>query len=368
MKTLWRDYWRVPVIGILGAVLAFGGSFAFAPTYASSTKLLVRGRDATFLTTTGQDLSAQPGVVDSSLAKALGETQSALLMSRAVAETVVDRLDLAHPKPEPSGWFGKTKRFIGDAYRQTRAILTFGYYEEPEIREGTIAAVHAGLTAAPVRDSYVLQLTATADDPQLAADIANAAADALVEISTARFRADAESYRDQIRVQLDEAVAQEHAASELVIARRYELGMDTSGHTDLELSPNDLADLGRLEAEHDIAAARYRQLTSQFQDAQANIERGRFEVTRVDQADVPIYPVKPVRYLYLAVGLVFGAVLGFLWSWYRLAKRRRIAAARDAAVDVDLVELELAPEVADPTVALRPVWTTAGDGTSGPRR
>lgn len=363
IKTLWRDYWRVPVIALLGGLLAFGGSFAFAPTYASSTKLLVRGRDATFLTTTGADLSAQPGVVDSSLAKALGETQSALITSRAVAEKVVDQLDLAQPKPEPSGWFAKTRRFLGDGYKRTRAILTFGFYKEPELRAGTIAAVHSGLTAAPVRDSYVLELVATADDPQLAADIANAAADALVEVSTARFRADAESYRDQLKTQFDQAAEQERLASEAIIARRYALGIDATGRSDSEVPPVELAALGRLEEEQSIASARYREVATEYQEAQANVERPRVEVTRVDEADVPLYPIKPVRYLYLGVGLVFGAVIGFFWSWYRLMKRQR--REEDTEPDVSEPEVDLRQAEAAEAVLRLPVWSTASRSPNG---
>jgi len=38
-----RRYWRVALVAVLGALIAFGGSFMNEPTYASSTRLLSAG-------------------------------------------------------------------------------------------------------------------------------------------------------------------------------------------------------------------------------------------------------------------------------------------------------------------------------------
>ena len=71
MWGLVRAYWRIPVIALLGGLIAFGGSFIAAEKYSSTTRVLIRGREATFLTTSGTDLSQAPGVIDASLAKSL---------------------------------------------------------------------------------------------------------------------------------------------------------------------------------------------------------------------------------------------------------------------------------------------------------
>ncbi len=49
-----RPYWRIPVLALLSALLAFGGSFLVTPQYTATTRLLIHGRDATFLNSTGR--------------------------------------------------------------------------------------------------------------------------------------------------------------------------------------------------------------------------------------------------------------------------------------------------------------------------
>ncbi len=212
-RGLARRYWRIPVVAFLGAVLAFVASFAIPKQYASGTRLLVRARSTTFLTDSGDDLSKQPGVIDATLAKALGQTQGALLATRTVAEMVVDELNLdERPAETASGPIGAVRNALTGVYKRTRAILTHGYYKEPALREGAVDAVFAGLSAVPLKDSYVLDLIALADDPVLAANIANAAADALVAVSTARFKEEAERQRDFLSTQRLRAEEQSNAA------------------------------------------------------------------------------------------------------------------------------------------------------------
>ena len=58
-------------------------SYVVYPSYESTTRLLVHGRDATFLTSTGEDLTSQPGVVDASLSQALLATYAGIATSRS---------------------------------------------------------------------------------------------------------------------------------------------------------------------------------------------------------------------------------------------------------------------------------------------
>ena len=102
VSELLHRYWRIPVVGLLAAVLAFTASFLVTPTYESSTRLLVHGRDATFLSSTGQNLTAQPGVIDASLSSALLSTYAGIATSRTVATSVVDELQL-DKQPSPPG-------------------------------------------------------------------------------------------------------------------------------------------------------------------------------------------------------------------------------------------------------------------------
>ena len=83
---LTRKHWRlIVIVAVLASSIAFGASYLFTPSYAATTQILVRAREARFLTSTGQDLSRQPGVVDSNLAKALAQTNAGLVSSRLMS-------------------------------------------------------------------------------------------------------------------------------------------------------------------------------------------------------------------------------------------------------------------------------------------
>lgn len=420
-----RDYWRIPVVAALGGLLAFMASFVVPKEYASSTRLLVRGREATFLTDKAQDLSDQPGVIDSTLAKALGETQSALLSTRSVAEMVVDDLKLDQlPTKSSSGPIGTLRGAVVGVYKRARAIATHGFYKEPTKREAAIDGVYAGLAAGPLKDSYVLELRATADDAKLAAAIADSAADALVTVGSARFREEADRNRTFLEGQVERArkevdaaetelrnYKEEHGISDVALqielntrsadelgtqlrdatvalnASRAELrSVDQSldkvsptisstnsirtgrSTTNIESTIQDSAyqellvkretvraEVASLEAKQaaltrlvDPAAAAtltaeqaqvqqlqlavtsanqtFGNVSAQYQRAVLTSQEIPVELSRVDKPGVPLYPVKPVRYLYLVMGTLCGALLAL--GLTLLDERRRRAVAR----------------------------------------
>ena len=418
MSVLLRTWWRVPVVALLAAVLAFAGSFAIAPTYASTARLLVRGQDATVLSGKGQQL--QQGFMGSDLAKALGETQAALVQTDTVARAVVRDLRLDE-RPQPHrGVFGQAKHLVGALVKRTRAILTHGFYAEPSKSEGLVQGVGAGLSGTPVKDSYVLEVRATSDDPKLSAAIADDAADVLVRTGNERFRGDSTRYRDVLRVRLAAAVAEQATAAQAVGSYKSThgigdisttLGVDAqalqslkdrqrqanadrasaqaqlaSVEQSLALTParsssdqvittgrgtstigssavstayegllvaraqlraqiagldaqaaaiggqlasatssptpltRDEAALAPLLLTQQADSQTVQALTKDFEEATLAAAAGDVQLARVDHAIVPVYPVSPVRYLYLGLGLVLGAVLGLVLSARRLRR------------------------------------------------
>src|SRR5919198_2430642 len=142
--TVVRRFWRsILVVTVLAGVVAYAISFLMSPQYAATSRLLVRAREARFLTSTGQGLSQQPGVIDSVLAKSLGQTTAATIGSRAVAERVVPELHLDQPRPQDPSFIPSAKRAIRQLYRVVTAIIRYGYYDEPSAYEGAVQAVQA---------------------------------------------------------------------------------------------------------------------------------------------------------------------------------------------------------------------------------
>ncbi len=434
-----RQWWRVPVIGLLAGMVAFVGSFIVAPTYVSSTRVLIHGRESTILNSNGDSLSNQPGVLDSQLSTTLGATQAAMLGSRSVAEEIVDRLALDERTDDATGPVASLRRGFAISYKWTRAVLTAGFYKDPGKRKSTIDNVQHGLSATSIEDSYVLEISASFDDPEIAADIADTAAAILVESSITRFEQDATSYAEFLTDQASTAQIDRDAAVQSVeefkeangittadrtptltqdeadrlAGELRQAGADLGGaRTELSQVSSDLArtpakstnsteiqtgrsttnvddqvdnpvylqllqrrnvltgqvaglqakiaeiedaldaeidsrpksaveaELSSLELERDIAISKARQLSELAESAEVNAASRPAELSRLDEAVAPTYPAGPARYLFLGLGLVFGAALGFVWSFLRTQRRRDDDLTGDDGDD-ELAEIDL---------------------------
>lgn len=440
-------YWRVGVVALLGGLLAFGASFVLDETYASSTRLLIRGRDATFLTTTGEDLTRQPGVIDASMAKTIAETQAGLATSREVATRVVDQLDLDAPKEEQSGPVAFAAKVVGGGYARAKAILVHGYYREPDPREAAIENTQAGIEAhqlgagsgdaAGQPGSYILEIVGSGTSADQARDITNATADQLVALGGERFRAEAQRHADylasrvdaaqqdvadsasavgafkaekgitdldeqlvlnataadglqanlrQAQVELAGAQAQlasldgtlaaidpsQQGVQEIQTGRSSTQIVTTSGNpvynellTQRSALTAQVADLQARQAalQSQAAAGLPTSLTAdqvqllqlnqrltlaqdnltalnrQHQDAVLNAGSDTAELTRIDTASTPTYPVAPKRYLYLALGLLIGGLAGAALTWWRVRHEQPVG--DDDVIDLTDADLEL---------------------------
>ena len=227
MKLFFKRYWRVPVVALLGALIAFGGSFVLEETYTSTTRVLIRGLDANLTTTPGAPTTAT-GQVDATGARSFAETQAGLASSREVAERVVDQLGLDQPKPDSGGPIHTLAKGLAWTYAHARAIATFGFYKEADKHEKAIGTVQGavsahqlgttsgGATGQPA--SYVIEITANGTTPAEARDIANTSADILVDLSNERYAADSANYIASLEGQLDQTTKDVATAADAVAA------------------------------------------------------------------------------------------------------------------------------------------------------
>lgn len=433
-SALWRRHWRIAVVGVLGALLAFAGSFLVDPTFTASTRLLIHGRSATFMTSTGDDLSNQPGIVDASLSQSLASTYAGIATSRATAVSVVDQLSLDR-RPPRAGLIDWVAGGLAWVYRCTKAVVTAGYcadidpYQQAvtEVMEGTSAeplGTNAG-SSAGTTGSYVLEVTSSGRTPQEAHDVTNAVADTLVAASGSKFRtdssesiarlrelvADAEKQaadqgarlaefrtghgmtaadgqqtlsattRENIRTDLVQARAEQadlraqlssieatlsstpkgDTTSQKIVTGRSTTTLESAGSSsvyndlllekgrvqaqlqgqsarvaELEFSLANAAPLtdNSIAAEHDglveavdRAQSNLASVNKTLEAALVTAARGPVDLTRLDEAGVPVYPSAPKRYLYLALGLLIGGVAGGVLGAYQ---RRRAAAPAPA--------------------------------------
>lgn len=211
-----RRYWRIPLLAVLTAAVAFAASFIEKPSYTSSTRMLIVAGSTTSLNSTGEPLSSQSGVVDTSaLAQTLSETQAGLASSREVAVMVVDQLHLDAPKPPPHGPIHMLEAAAASAYAHLRGWVTAGFYRSPSPREKAIQTTEKAIVASDVApaggpqtgqaNSFILELDASGETAVQAQLIADAAADALVTVSRERFEHDSQFYADALAAQLKQA-------------------------------------------------------------------------------------------------------------------------------------------------------------------
>lgn len=439
-STLFGRYWRILLVAVLGGAIAFGGSWLVEPTYEASTRLLIRGRDATFLTSTAQDLSTQPGVVDATLAKTLAATYAGMATSRSVAVDVVDRLHLDEASGDES-LLATITHGLATVYRCGKAFLRSGFCVTPSAHEAAVLSVQEGTAAAATGStagetagmpgSYVLEVTGSGTTGRQAKEVADALADVLVEQSAQRFTTDAAQHVEDLQRQVDAAAQEVREQVSAVAAYKSSHGITAADEqlvllatsasnlqAQLKQAEADLADtqaqlasierslaaiprdstsqqrittgrsttvldttassqvyadlltkqktlaaqrdglsaridalraqvaaakplslnaaqaeLAAMQQDVDVARANQTKLAADLQAARSNASSVTQDLTRIDEADTPMYPTAPKRYIYLLLGLLLGGLAGAALTW--LAMRRQDGEGGGAVPELD---------------------------------
>jgi uncharacterized protein involved in exopolysaccharide biosynthesis len=408
---LFRGYWKtIAIVAVAAGVISFMASYLLTPHYSSTTRVLVRARAATILSSKGQDLS-NTQVFDSTLGKPLGQTHAEMLKTRALAERVVADLNLDQ-RPIDQSTYAQVKRGVRKVVRVASDVLVHGYYTEPTRYNGTVSEVYQNLEGKPLKDSYIIEVTASADDPILAAAIADSATKNLIALSNERFQKEAARYRDFLKGQVDRAQSQvdtterakqqylldnqipddrknlsidlrdttvqlaaikaqyDEVAQRLANLSQTESGSQTIttgrssttvtsvaqsrmyqdlrsqvttlasqvaalqarrdslagllGPNPTSLPPAIQAKLTELELARASASDLYNTLRAAYEQAVLNSADSPVEVSQVDAANVPLYPDRPLRYLFLLIGLIVGIAGGTgLAQWRHLRKQHR---------------------------------------------
>jgi len=216
MKLFTERYWRIGVAAVLAGTFAFIASFAVAPKYVSTVRMLLVENSTTSLSSTGQPISDNTAVVDvSGLAQTLSETQAGLVSSREVATMIVNQLHLDTAQPPKGGPIQDVTHALESVYHHMKAWFTYGTYVTLPTREQAIQSVQSSVAAidlAPAggpdtgqADSFTLQVSAVGNSAIQAQKIATAAASDLIIVSRQRFTDDSRAYAKALGIQLNDA-------------------------------------------------------------------------------------------------------------------------------------------------------------------
>ena len=249
---LWRRAGLLALLAILAAVGTYAGLGYVQPLYTADTSILIEERESP-LTRTREGAGNGASSFDESAI----QSQVQVLRSREIADAVIDKLDLTR-NPE----FDPARR--PSVVRSLRVML--GLQDNPAdstIRQRVMECYFEGLTVFPLQKSRVIGVEYSAPEPQLAADVANAVADAFVLLqqdakrqsavaATAWLEQEIESLRERV-AESEQAVADYRATNDLfdVEPRGDEVGsLSTQQLSDLN------AELARARAARAEAEAR----------------------------------------------------------------------------------------------------------------
>ncbi|NVO26668.1 hypothetical protein HJ526_04480 [Donghicola sp. C2-DW-16] len=196
-RDLLRFYKRIIIVSMIcAASLAWMGSTVLlntSPAYKSTVTMNMQPSEEelafnrTFM-----------GVSQFNPATIITQTHIEVLLSRPVAERTLDLLlaqaDGEQALPEP-GLFDAIKGFLWRTYVR----LNYGTFKEVDERTQLVNLVHDSIEVEFVEGSYILNLTAQSEFPTLAARIANAYAQAYVDLTRQEFSSGAGKLADLVR-------------------------------------------------------------------------------------------------------------------------------------------------------------------------
>ena len=169
---LWRNKWKILRPTILIALATLAVVMVIPPKYLSESRVLVVGRDNIYLRPDADKDVLDRGVVDPEAVT----SQVQLILSRDLASEVIDKLKLGERREfDPAlGGISLVKRVLG----------IFGFIKNPMSmtpQERMLEAYYDRLSVYAVDKSRVIVIDFLSENPELAARVANAVADAYLE-------------------------------------------------------------------------------------------------------------------------------------------------------------------------------------------
>jgi polysaccharide biosynthesis transport protein len=164
---LWRKKWKILGPTILVALIALLVVEVITPTYLSESRIFVEGQDNVYLRPDADRDTAERTVDQEAVT-----SQAQIILSRDLAREVINKLKLGE-RPE----FDPTLNGVSPI----KAVLgSLGLIKDPlsmTPEERVLTAYYDRLTVTPVDKSRIIDIDFRSQDPELAAQVANAIAD-----------------------------------------------------------------------------------------------------------------------------------------------------------------------------------------------
>jgi uncharacterized protein involved in exopolysaccharide biosynthesis/Mrp family chromosome partitioning ATPase len=252
-RALWRKAWLLVLLAVLAAAGTYFGLGFVEPLYTADSRILIEQRESPLTRPREQTSESATDFDESAI-----QSQVEVLRSREIADAVIDKLDLTQ-KPE----FDPATRpsLIGSL------LVMLGMKEHPveeSIRQRVMDSYFERLSVYSVSKSRVIGLEFTAPNPSLAAEVANAVADAFVALQQGAKRESAMAATAWLEQEIERLRGRVAEAEQAVADYRKKQGLyDSQGGGLSAQQLNDLnAELTRAKAARSEAEARAKLIQS----------------------------------------------------------------------------------------------------------
>jgi uncharacterized protein involved in exopolysaccharide biosynthesis/Mrp family chromosome partitioning ATPase len=333
---------------VMGVLVALFYNATTDRLFTASTSILIEPKIS-------QLVQQQAAEVNLSLDTAQIESQIAVMQSEKIAAMVIDELKLMDDlvfnrsrSPSITGRFLKLKAMIDGKPLNEPDSDSQARLSPFERSRRTMSVFYEGLSIRRLGVSYALEISFRSADPETAAKIANAIADAFVreqvETKAAAAReggAWLEKRLRELRTQMNAATQE---AQEFRSRHDYTVGgppdpAEADGQFDGDVS-GDASLAGPTLEELEVTADTYRKMYESFLHAYTNsVSQQSYAVADarvITAATTPLYPSAPRPKLVLAFGALGGIMVGIGLAFLRHTLDQTVRSARQIREDLGL--------------------------------
>ena len=214
----------IVLVSLVAALAGVAATYVLPEDYLASTTILIRPQQNVEFAPSQKSMLDFPPSFNQP-PESISQTYAGVMTSAAVATRVVDllKLDTLRQEPDPR-WYVRTYRGLRDrvkvAIKYGWDFARFGRVEEEDPYWAAVRRVGEALAAEPIQDTYLFSLTATWQDPHIAALIADTAADVFIEYTQDARRAEGSTSVAFLDAKLDERGPELDSARERLAAFR----------------------------------------------------------------------------------------------------------------------------------------------------
>lgn len=399
--------YKVPIIilTLTATVVAVALTYALPAVYEASSLVIVRPEEKIKLSPNrgeGKEILDFP-VSQAAPIDAPSKTYMEVIQSEAVAQRIVRALNLDAEDTISNAstferWRDEFKRWLKETIRNTRHILRYGRVIPATRFERAVEDLRESLTLEVKKNTYAFGITYSSGNPTEAAAVANKAAEIFLAHNAEAYRSEAETLRKFLESRLLESEKKMQDARDALQRFKDQAGIFSMGdeyreqlkvttglELDLESAQRRLAGLlevfgpengkvasvkaeisrlhhaleahqasfaGMPDSERKVAQFElgvriaqddYAFIKTKYEEYRIEEQTSFDEIRVVSPATVPLYPTKPLKYIYAGLGFLLSLVTAIALALFFEYLKPRVRVVSDLTATLDIPVLAAIP-------------------------